>query len=161
MPRNDAAHPSYINHHLKSEVSITLDCRLCSTHYTINITNQELFEKHLCNQSSHYDKYRRFPLQREAIIVRWISYKIVRFSDKSTKFGTEVEDHLSNKSGYWASADYAPFDRFRPLNRTNKILMFNYTINKGPLLKFTCTLHSKHNRAIKYLILQSVILNFN
>ena len=28
-------------------------------------TNQELFEKHLCNRSSHYDKYRRFPLQRK------------------------------------------------------------------------------------------------
>ena len=32
-----------------------------------SITNQELFEKHLCNQSSHYEKYGRFPLQREAI----------------------------------------------------------------------------------------------
>ena len=26
--------PSYINYHLKSEVSITLRCQLCSTHYT-------------------------------------------------------------------------------------------------------------------------------
>ena len=32
-----------------------------------SITNQELFEKHLCNRSSHYEKYRQFPLQREAI----------------------------------------------------------------------------------------------
>ena len=32
--RNDAAHPSYINFHLKSEVSISLRCRLCSTSYT-------------------------------------------------------------------------------------------------------------------------------
>ena len=30
-------------------------------------TNQELFKKHLCNQSTHYEKYRRFPLQKEAI----------------------------------------------------------------------------------------------
>ena len=28
------AHPSYINYRLKSEVSITLHCWLCSTHYT-------------------------------------------------------------------------------------------------------------------------------
>ena len=27
--------------------------------------NQELFEKHLCYQNSHYDKYGQFPLQRE------------------------------------------------------------------------------------------------
>ena len=32
--RNGAMRPSYINYHLKSEVSITLHCRLCSTHYT-------------------------------------------------------------------------------------------------------------------------------
>ena len=44
--------PSYINYCLKSEVSITLRCQLCST-----ITNQELFENHLCYQNSHYDKY--------------------------------------------------------------------------------------------------------
>ena len=31
--RNGTAHPSYINYHLKSEVSITLRCRLCSTCY--------------------------------------------------------------------------------------------------------------------------------
>ena len=30
--------------------------------------NQEMLEKHLCNQSSHYEKYKRFPLQREAIM---------------------------------------------------------------------------------------------
>ena len=32
--RNGAAHSSYIHYHLKSEVSITLCCRLCSTGYT-------------------------------------------------------------------------------------------------------------------------------
>ena len=32
--RNGDACPSYINYHLKSEVSITLHCQLCSTHYT-------------------------------------------------------------------------------------------------------------------------------
>ena len=32
--RNSAARPNYINYHLKSVVSITLRCRLCSTRYT-------------------------------------------------------------------------------------------------------------------------------
>ena len=32
--RNGAARPSYINYRLKSEVSITLLCQLCSTGYT-------------------------------------------------------------------------------------------------------------------------------
>ena len=32
--RNDAARPSYINYRMKSEVSITLRCWLCSTRYT-------------------------------------------------------------------------------------------------------------------------------
>ena len=32
--RNCAARPNYINHRLKSEVSITFHCRLCSTRYT-------------------------------------------------------------------------------------------------------------------------------
>ena len=41
--------PSYINYHLKSEVSITLRCQLCSTCLLHSISNQELFEKHLYN----------------------------------------------------------------------------------------------------------------
>ena len=32
--KNSAARPNYINYRLKSEVSITLRCRLCSTRYT-------------------------------------------------------------------------------------------------------------------------------
>ena len=32
--RNGAACPSYINYHLKGEVTIMLHCQLCSTHYT-------------------------------------------------------------------------------------------------------------------------------
>ena len=32
--KNGAAHPSYINYHLKNEVSIRLRCQLCSTRYT-------------------------------------------------------------------------------------------------------------------------------
>ena len=37
--RNGATYPSYINYRLKSEVSIMLCCRLCSTHYTVRIEN--------------------------------------------------------------------------------------------------------------------------
>ena len=55
--RNGVVCPSFINYHLKSEVSITLPCWLRSTLLHSN-TNQEPFEKHLCNQSSHYEKYR-------------------------------------------------------------------------------------------------------
>ena len=54
-----------------------LSSEKCSIHYTSlsamfnplhSSTNQELFEKHLCNQSSHYEKYGRFLFQREAIM---------------------------------------------------------------------------------------------
>ena len=32
-----------------------------------NSINQELFEKHLCSQSSHYEKHKRFPLLKVVI----------------------------------------------------------------------------------------------
>ena len=53
--KNGAAHPSYINYCLKSAVFIMLHCQLCSTQYTI-LRIKELLEKHLCNQSSYYEK---------------------------------------------------------------------------------------------------------
>ena len=56
--RKGATHPRYINHHQKSEVFITLRCQLCSTRYTA----LRIKKKHLCNQSSHYEKYRQFLL---------------------------------------------------------------------------------------------------
>ena len=34
---------------------------------------QELSEKLLCNQNSHYEKYGRFLLQRETITAEWLS----------------------------------------------------------------------------------------
>ena len=43
---------SATNYRLKSEVS--LSAMFNPLH---SITNQQLFEKHLCNQSSHYEKY--------------------------------------------------------------------------------------------------------
>ena len=40
IPKEMVLHPNFINYHLKSEVSITLCCWLCSTHYTaIRIKN--------------------------------------------------------------------------------------------------------------------------
>ena len=50
-----------IDYHLKSEVSIMLHCQLCFNPLH-RITNQELFEKHLYNQSSLYKKHGQFPL---------------------------------------------------------------------------------------------------
>jgi len=51
----------------ESEVSIIVLCLLCSPRYTAvmfdllhSSTNQEVFEKHLCIKSSHYEKYERF-----------------------------------------------------------------------------------------------------
>jgi len=45
----------YINYHLKNKVSITPVFNPLSTS-----TNQEVFEKQLCNQSSQYEKCRKF-----------------------------------------------------------------------------------------------------
>ena len=40
IPKEMVPHPNFINYRLKSEVSITLRCRLCSTRYTaIQIKN--------------------------------------------------------------------------------------------------------------------------
>ena len=82
---NGAAHPSYIiiwkvQYPLCFVVSYSIFNLLHSS------TNQELFEKHLCYQNSHYDKYTRFPLRREAIMCypqidifhcqqRWMGHK--------------------------------------------------------------------------------------
>ena len=63
--RNGNARPSY---QLSSEKwSIHYASLLAVFNSLHNVMNQELFEKHLCNQSSHYKKYGRFPLWREAI----------------------------------------------------------------------------------------------
>jgi len=42
------------------KVSIVFLCQLFSTCYTA----VWMFEKHLCNQGSHYEKYGRFPLRK-------------------------------------------------------------------------------------------------
>ena len=51
----------------ESEVSITLCCQLCSTHY-ITLQNQELFKKHLCN---HIQKERN-----GAVHPSYINYRL-------------------------------------------------------------------------------------
>ena len=57
--RNRAAHPNHINYRLKSEVSITLRCRLCSTRYTaVRIKNcLKIISTY---QNSHDEKYDDF-----------------------------------------------------------------------------------------------------
>ena len=59
-----ALHTPTINYLLKSEVYASLSAMFNPLH---RITNQEQLEKHLYNQSNHYEKYERFPLRREAI----------------------------------------------------------------------------------------------
>ena len=50
-------HAPAIKNCLKSEVLIMLHCQLCMFNPVYSITNQKLFEKYLCNQRSHYEKY--------------------------------------------------------------------------------------------------------
>ena len=64
--RNRAARPYHINYRLKSEVSLTFRCRLCSTRYTaVRIKN--CLKSTSAYQNSHDEKYGRFPFRREAI----------------------------------------------------------------------------------------------
>ena len=60
--RNGAVHPN-IYYRLKSEVSTDYASLSAMFNRLHSSTNQELFEKHLCNQNSHYEKYGRFPLR--------------------------------------------------------------------------------------------------
>jgi len=52
-----------LNCHIKSEVSITLCYLLCSACYIA--INQEPFKMHLCDQSSHHEKYKQFHYKRK------------------------------------------------------------------------------------------------
>ena len=57
---NGTTRPSY---QLSSEkCSINYTSLLAMFNLLRSITNQELFDKHLCNQSSHYEKYGQFSL---------------------------------------------------------------------------------------------------
>ena len=51
---------------LSSETKVAIHCPSLSA--TLNLLhcsmNQELFEEHLCNQGSHYEKYGRFLLRK-------------------------------------------------------------------------------------------------
>ena len=53
-----------INYRLKSEVSIMLLCQLFSTRYTVIRIKTYIVKKYLCNQGSHYEKYKWFPLRK-------------------------------------------------------------------------------------------------
>jgi len=58
----------------------------CQLHSSIN---QKLFEKQLCNQSSHYEKYRQFPLHKGAITC----YQLINtFAFSKDEWNTK-EDH--------------------------------------------------------------------
>ena len=51
---------------LKCDVSIMLHCQLCSTCYAALRIKNCSESISICIQSSHYEKYGRFPLRREA-----------------------------------------------------------------------------------------------
>jgi len=60
---NHPAHPNYVFIVWKEDASLpAMFNPLCSS------TNQELFKKSFCNQSSHYGNYGWFPLQMKAIL---------------------------------------------------------------------------------------------
>ena len=50
----------------ESEESIKLLCQLHMFNPLHRSTNQELFKKHFCNQSSHYENNRQVPLRKES-----------------------------------------------------------------------------------------------
>jgi len=51
-------------------------------------TNQELFEKHLCNQGSHYEKYGLFPLCTEGSL-RYATTKLTVFTVIKDEWNTK------------------------------------------------------------------------
>ena len=55
---------SALNYHLKNEVSITLHCQLCSTHYIALQIMRCSKSTSAIKVASHYEKYGQFPLQR-------------------------------------------------------------------------------------------------
>ena len=50
--------PPTINYVMEGEVAIALCFQLCMLHPLHSVTNEEQYEKRLCNQSSCYGKYR-------------------------------------------------------------------------------------------------------
>ena len=88
--RNRAVRPNHINYHLKSELSITLRCRLCSTHYTAVRIKNCLKSTSEYQNHSHDEKYGRFPFRREAIMC---SHQINTFPCQQRWMG--------HKGGHW------------------------------------------------------------
>ena len=80
--RNGAAHPSYINYRLKSEISITLHCQLCSTRYTAVRIKNCLKSTSAIYQNSRYDKYGFFRYEG----------KLSRAIAKSTLFAVSKDE---------------------------------------------------------------------
>ena len=84
---------SAINYRLKGEVSITLHFNPLHS-----IANQELFKKHLCNQSSHYENYRQFSLQREATCA---TAKLTPFTVSEDEWDTKEDTGKSMKNALY------------------------------------------------------------
>ena len=86
--RNGVARPSYINYHLKSEISIVLRCQLCSTLYTaVRIKN--------CLKSTSAIKV---PTMKNMDNFRYDG-KPSHATTKSTLFAVRKDEW--DKKGYW------------------------------------------------------------
>ena len=62
-------------------------------------TTQELFEKHLCNQNSHYEKYGQFPLRREALSPA--TAKSIPFAVSKDEWDTKEDTSKSMKNALY------------------------------------------------------------
>ena len=87
---------------MKSEVSITLRCQLCSTRYTaVRIKN--CLKSTYANKNSHYEKYRRLPLQREAIMCY---HQIDTFAVSKDEWDTKEDTGKSMKNVLYISRKF-------------------------------------------------------
>ena len=70
------------------------------------ITNQELFEKHLCNQSSHYENMEKFCYEGKQ---SHATTKLTPFTVSKDKWDTEVDTGKSMKNTLYV-LQYAKMD---------------------------------------------------
>ena len=104
MPQTVAAP---INYHLKSKPSIMLSASLStifnSWHTKHSNTNQDLVEKHLCNQGSYYEKYGRFLLcmQKKSSCTTTI---LTLFTVNKDEWNTKEDTGYSMKNAFGISA---------------------------------------------------------
>jgi len=102
------AHPSYINNHLKGRIHYaSLSAMLKLLH---SKANQGLYEKHLCNQSCHYEKYKISCMHQIQVpcpsIIVWkvkypLSFLFNYFISLHKSNQDLVEKHLCNQFSHY------------------------------------------------------------